>query len=154
MPKDISRIAEILIFTKRMNYRQIFHNDKVSFGEMQVLSLAKEYIDNPEKLSHIWVYEDEFVKGMLHIEQQEIQELYVEHFFQNQGIGSALLDFALQKADASYLWVLEKNQHAIAFYQNHGFLLSGERKLEEGTEEYVVQMNKNSCCSSIANTYN
>lgn len=47
---------------------------------MQVLPLAKEYVDNPEKLSHIWVYEDEFVKGLLHMEQQEIQELYVEHF--------------------------------------------------------------------------
>ena len=140
MPKDISRIAEILIFTKRMNYRQIFHNDRVSFGQMQVLPLAKEYVDNPEKLSHIWVYEDEFVKGLLHMEQQEIQELYVEHFFQNQGIGGALLDFALQKADVSYLWVLEKNQHAIVFYQSHGFILSGERKLEEGTEEYVVRM--------------
>lgn len=24
---DISRIAEILVFTKRVNYRRIFHND-------------------------------------------------------------------------------------------------------------------------------
>ena len=58
---DASRIAEISIFTKRINYRSIFHNDKVSFGEMQVYPLAKEYIDNPEKLEGIWVYEDGFV---------------------------------------------------------------------------------------------
>ena len=32
--EDASRIAEILIFTKRMNYRKIFQNDKVSFGEI------------------------------------------------------------------------------------------------------------------------
>ena len=38
---DASRIAEILIFTKRMNYRTIFQNDKVSFGEMQVYPLAR-----------------------------------------------------------------------------------------------------------------
>ena len=31
---DAPRIAEILVFTKRMNYREIFQNDKVSFGEM------------------------------------------------------------------------------------------------------------------------
>ena len=31
---DVSRIAEILVFTKRMNYRPIFQNDKVSFGEI------------------------------------------------------------------------------------------------------------------------
>ena len=46
---DASRIAEILIFTKRMNYRKIFQNDKVSFGEMQVYPLAKNYIDNPDE---------------------------------------------------------------------------------------------------------
>lgn len=67
--EDASRIAEILIFSKRMNYRTIFHNDKVTFGEMQVYKLAKEYIDNPEKLQNIWVYDDEFVKGMIHIEE-------------------------------------------------------------------------------------
>ena len=33
--EDASRIAEISIFTKRMNYRAIFRNDKVSFGEMR-----------------------------------------------------------------------------------------------------------------------
>ena len=59
---DASRIAEILIFTKRMNYRSIYNDDKVSFGEMQVYPLAKEYIENPDALKNIWVYEDEFVK--------------------------------------------------------------------------------------------
>ena len=47
-----------------MNYRRIFQDDKVSFGEMQVYPLAKEYIENPEKLEGIWVYDDEFVKWM------------------------------------------------------------------------------------------
>ena len=30
--KDISRIAEILVFTKLSSYRGIFQNDKVSLG--------------------------------------------------------------------------------------------------------------------------
>ena len=74
---DASRIAEILIFTKRVNYRQIFQNDVVSFGEMQVYPLAKELIDYPDKLKNIWVYDDDFVKGMIHINGPEIAELYV-----------------------------------------------------------------------------
>ena len=45
--QDASRIAEILVFTKRVNYRSIFHDDKVSFGEMQVYPLAKQYLDEP-----------------------------------------------------------------------------------------------------------
>ena len=66
--EDISRIAEILVFTKRMNYRSIFRNDKFSFGNLQVLSAAREYINNPHLLDSIWVYDDEFVKGLIHIE--------------------------------------------------------------------------------------
>ena len=54
--KDVSRIAEILVFTKRMNYRRIFHNDKVSFGEIQVYPLAQDLLEHPEKLRKIWVY--------------------------------------------------------------------------------------------------
>ena len=81
--QDVSRLAEILIFTKRMNYRKTFHNDKVSFGEMQVYPLVQDYIANPEKLQNIWVYDDEFVKGMFHIEGKKLIELYVDSFFNN-----------------------------------------------------------------------
>ena len=35
---DASRIAEISIFAKRMNYRSIFNDDKVSFGESKSAS--------------------------------------------------------------------------------------------------------------------
>ena len=52
--QDVSRLAEILVFTKRMNYRSIFQNDKVSFGEIQVLPLAQEYMENKQKLESIW----------------------------------------------------------------------------------------------------
>ena len=136
---DASRIAEILIFTKRMNYRSIYNDDKVSFGEMQVYPLAKGYIENPDALKNIWVYEDEFVKGIVHIENKEILELYVDSFFQNQGIGSELLEFAVRQMECQYLWVLEKNIRAIKFYKEHGFQVSDEGELVEGTREYVVK---------------
>ena len=140
--QDSSRLAEILIFTKRMNYRKIFHNDKISFGEMQVYPLAQDYIANSEKLENIWVYDDEFVKGMIHIEGREIIELYVDSFFQNEGIGTKLIEFAIQTFNVKNLFVLEKNISAIRFYQRHGFLLTHERQLEEGTTEYIVKMER------------
>ncbi len=140
--QDSSRLAEILVFTKRMNYREIFHNDKISFGEMQVYPLAQDYMDNPEKLENIWVYDDEFVKGMLHIEGKELIELYVDFFFQNEGIGAKLIEFAIQMFHVKNLFVLEKNMSAIRFYQRHGFSLTHERQLEEGTTEYIVKMER------------
>lgn len=133
---DISRIAEILVFTKRMNYRSIFHNDMVSFGEMQVLSTAEEYMN---QLDEIWVYDDGIVKGMVHIKEEEIVELYVDHFFQSEGIGAKLISFAVEKG-CHWLWVLEKNSRAIKFYQAHGFEKTGIRKFEEGTTEYMIEM--------------
>lgn len=140
--QDISRIAEILIFTKRIHYRSIFHNDIVSFKEMQVLSLANEYLSNLSKLQNIWVYDDEFVKGLIHIESSSIEELYIDTFFQGQGIGSELINFAINQFHVNHLWVLEKNQQAIEFYQKHGFAITKERKLEEGTPEYIVKMSR------------
>lgn len=139
---DASRIAEILIFTKRMNYRRIFQNDLVSFGEMQVYPLAKDYIDNPDKLKGIWVYDDGIVKGMVHIQENRIEELYVDSFFENQGIGTELMEFAIERMGCNSLWVLEKNTKAIHFYKKHGFLFTGERRLQEGTTEILLGMGR------------
>lgn len=138
---DASRLAEILIFAKRVAYRDIFKNDLVSFGKMQVYPLAKEYIDSQEKLKDVYVYDDEFVKGMLRIAGNEISELYIDPFFQGQKIGSALFDFAKGKG-CNNLWVLEKNIPAISFYTKHGFTLTNERKLFPSTSEYIVKMEK------------
>ena len=139
---DISRIAEILVFVKRMNYRVIFRNDAVSFGEIQVLPVAEEY-SHPEILDSIWVYEDEgIVKGLIRIIGKEVIELYVEHFFQGQGIGAALIEFAIKEHDVRTLWVLEKNTSAIRFYEAHGFHITGNKELEEGTPEYKVLMER------------
>ena len=152
--EDVSRIAEILIFTKRMTYRPIFQDDPVSFGEMQVVSLAEKYIAHPEQLNKIWVWEDIFVKGLITLHDYkderalQVEELYVEPFFHGEGIGSGLLTFADKKAvemgaDTLFLWVLEKNEKARHFYEKHGYVQTKERKLEEGTPEFIVKYQKN-----------
>lgn len=82
--QDASRIAEILIFTKRMNYRDIFHDDKVSFGEMQVYPLVLDYMSNPERLENIWVYDDGIVKGMVHIKAENLQSSMWILFFKEK----------------------------------------------------------------------
>lgn len=135
--QDLSRIAEILVFVKRVNYRPIFKNDAYSFGELQVLSVAEKYAA-PDILNHIWVYDDGIVKGMIHIEGREIRELYVDSFFQNQGVGAELIEFAKTEFSVDFLWALEKNTDAIHFYERHGFRRTKTKKLEEGTTEYLI----------------
>ena len=140
--EDISRIAEILVFVKRMNYRAIFRNDSVSFGEIQVIPVAETY-SNPEILDSIWVYESEgIVKGLIRIVEKEVVELYVDHFFQGQGIGAELIEFAKKEHDVRFLWVLEKNTDAIRFYEAHGFHVTENKEFEDGTPEYKVMMER------------
>ena len=134
--RDLSRIAEILVFVKRINYRPIFQNDAYSFGELQVLNVARQYAA-PEILGRLWVYDDGIVKGLIHIEGEEIRELYVDHFFQGQGIGAQLIEFAKERFLCRHLWALEKNTAAIRFYRRHGFFPINTRKLEEGTTEWL-----------------
>ncbi|MDR2899384.1 MAG: GNAT family N-acetyltransferase [Clostridiales bacterium] len=151
--KDISRIAEILIFAKRLSYREIFQNDRVTFGEMQVYPLIQEFLERPELLSDIIVFDDEFVKGMARIEVTnpddgitylEIVELYMDPFFRGLGIGGKMISWIQDygkknNANNMFLWVLEKNTNARGFYERHRFMYTGERKLEEGTTEYIVK---------------
>lgn len=139
--KDLSRIAEILVFTKRMKYRSIFQNDEFSFNELQVVKVADEFKD-PELLDKVWVYDDGIVKGMIHLEGKEIVELYVDYFFWKEGIGSKLVEFAKEKFDPKFVWTLEKNEDAVHFYEKHGFKLNGKRQPEEGTPEYIVMLER------------
>lgn len=107
---------------------------------MQVLPLAQDYLQHPEQLKRIWVYDDGFVKGMIFVDGKEVRELYIDSFFQKQGIGRKLLEFAIKNFDVQYLWVLEKNVGAIKFYQNCGFQLTKETMPEEGSDEMNIKM--------------
>lgn len=139
--RDVSRIAEILVFVKRMKFRPIFQDDEYSFNELQVLTVAKQY-SAEEILNHIWVYDDGIVKGLIHIANNEIAELYVDYFFQNQGIGSQLIEFAKTHFPVRFLWAIEKNTDALRFYRRHGFQITEHKKYEEGTTEYLVKLER------------
>ena len=136
-PKDLARIAEIEIFNYRLNFYPIFKSDEFYFSELQVPTLAEKYASD---IDRFWVYDDGVVKGFICTDGSEIRKLFVEPVLQSRGIGADLLNFALSSMNSRYLWALEKNRRAIAFYERHGFRLTGERKPEEDTDEYLVRM--------------
>lgn len=139
--EDLSRIAEIFVFNNRINYFPIFQDVGYSFGELQVVSVIDRYFSRDEVLRDIYVYDDGLVKGFLLLEGTEIGKLYVEPCFQSQHIGQALIRFAIDRG-AELVWALEKNTRAIAFYARHGFRPTGEKKFEEGTTEYLVELRR------------
>ena len=138
---DLNRIAEIEVFNYRLKFYPIFLDDEFYFGELQVPNVAKRYADS---LEDIRVWDDGVVKGFILVKDGEIKKLFVEPVLQGQSIGAKLLEYAVEHMGAQTLWALEKNEGAIRFYQRHGFRLTGEKRLEYGTSEYLVRMQRTS----------
>ena len=161
--RDISRIAELLVFGKRTAYRGIFNNDTVSFKELQVLNVVREYQDDPSLLKNTLLYDDGIVKGIIGKKYPaddpdgiELCDFYVEPVFQGTGIGRELIEHFIREAKAEkkkriFLWVIKDNLAARRFYELNGFDADGEERLIEGTtvidKKYVKQLsNDNGVC--------
>ena len=136
---DLGRIAEIEIFNYRLNFYPIFRDDEFYFRDLQVSTRSASL---GRFLDELWVYDDGAVKGFIRVHGDELCKLFVEPVLQSQGIGAALLSHAVSELGVRHLWALEKNARAIAFYQRHGFRLTEQRRLEEGTTEYLVRMER------------
>ncbi len=149
--KDASRLAEILIFAKRTAYRSIFKNDPVSFNEMQVLDLALSFRDQTHTLNDLYVFDDGIVRGLIKWRKEDnsenrirIHELFVDPFFQGQGIGSIMMKDCIRHSKEQHsrqilLWVLEENKPARAFYERHGFQYDGVQRFEAGTTAKLLE---------------
>jgi ribosomal protein S18 acetylase RimI-like enzyme len=75
--------------------------------------------------------------------EYELDDLYIFPDYQNKGIGSEIIKKCYNLIDAPIiLYVFIKNQRAVSLYQRHGFVITEERKYEEGTTEYVVKMKR------------
>lgn len=69
----------------------------------------------------------------------EVMALYVRAAVYGHGIGHRLLHTAIGSRPA-YLWVLDGNSRAIAFYERQGFGFDGRTKTEdEGLERRMVR---------------
>lgn len=140
--EDLSRISEIYVFNNRVNYYPVFKDKEYSFNRLQVVSIINEYFGLDEVLENIYVFDDGLINAFMEIKETEICKLYVDPFFQNKGIGSDLIEFAVAKLGTDHLWVLQKNEKAISFYQSHGFHLTNMKMDIEHTGEKIVEMKK------------
>jgi len=136
---DLARIAEIVVFNYRLNFYPIFRDDEFYFCDLQVPTVMDEYRDQVES---IWVYDDGAVKGFIQTKGREVRKLFVEPALQGRSIGAELLEYAIAEKAVRFLWALEKNVRAIAFYKRHGFYATRDRKPEEDTDEYLVRLER------------
>lgn len=146
--EDLSRIAEIIVFGKRVAYRSIFQDDVGSFHQLQVLDVIREYQKTPPFLKNMLLFDDGIIKGVINgkdypennrDDEIELCDFYVEPFFKGQGVGRKLLDYFCSEARKKekkkvYLWVIEENKSARRFYERNGFHTNYRRKFVEGTQ--------------------
>ena len=147
--KDIARIAEIIVFTKRQTYRNIFKNDHVSFNVIQVLSEAERFRQTGA-LDDMYVYDDGIVKAMINAgttdKDIELSDFYVDTFFQKEGIGSYIMNEFEKDAERSRkhisFWVLDKNEPARIFYEKRGYSFTGIKEEFEDSGFYIMRYSK------------
>ena len=139
---DTGRIAEILVFNNRIFYSPIFRDLWFSFGEYTVLAACREVRSSPEFAGGVYVWDDGVIRGFAAVVGHELTKLYVDPFFQHQGIGAHLPDYAVKTCGARTLWALEKNEGALRFYARHGFKPAGEWQYEAGTTERLVRLER------------
>lgn len=145
--QDVSRIAEIIVFGKRVAYRPIFNNDFVFFNELQVIDIIEKFRRTPMLIDNFIVYDDGIVKGVINRkfmdDKVELSEFYVEPFFKGKGIGRELIQYVISEAKEAdkqkiFLWVIKDNLPSRKFYEANGFKENGETCLIEGTSKIDV----------------
>ena len=72
----------------------------------------------------VWLAVDgDDVVGLLALEHEWVDQLYVDPSRLNEGVGTALLDHAkAQRPDGLDLWAFQSNTGARRFYERHGFV--------------------------------
>lgn len=76
------------------------------------------------------------ILGFLGIQANRIEMLFVDDQFRGHGVGSALLQFAIQSLNIDELDVNEQNQSALAFYQHHGFQITARSDVDGSGKPY------------------
>lgn len=96
--------------------------------------------------AEIYVFDSEGgILGFIGIQEDYIAGIFVEENNRGRGIGKHLLQCAKQNHTSLCLHVYVKNERAVRFYENEGFIIGREQHEEEtGELEYIMNWEKES----------
>jgi GNAT superfamily N-acetyltransferase len=129
--------AETLLLIQReaavAAFGHIFPPERYPFPDDDVLAGWRYALADPDVEAY-FAEVDRGAVGSLSIATDFLRTLFVLPSHWNQGIGSALHDFALARlrkrgSKHAKLWTLEEAQAARRFYEKRGWRLSGERRV-------------------------
>lgn len=79
----------------------------------------------------MYVYQvNDSVKGFLGVAHQKIEMLFIHPDNRGEGLGKALVQFAIRNLQANEVDVNEQNEQATGFYKNLGFVQAGRSETD------------------------
>ncbi|MGF1702095.1 GNAT family N-acetyltransferase [Photobacterium makurazakiensis] len=78
------------------------------------------------------------ITGFIGVHEQKIEMLFVLNEVRGQGVGKALLQYALAELDAKAVDVNEQNPQAVGFYQHMGFTVASRSPLDDMGKPFPI----------------
>ena len=66
-------------------------------------------------MENIYVFDDGVIRGFIEMNGTQLSKIYVDSFFQSQGVGDALIRYATEEFGADNLWALERIKEQFRF---------------------------------------
>jgi len=140
---DVPRVAEVWMFSWRNAFRGIISDEDLFKGRLVVDGITMFEETLKKNTSQNYVFDDGIIKAFLTMypcqdEDKagtfELAALYVDTFFQKQGIGAQMIEFFEEQVrrcgcNEVCLWTLEKSRDSRAFYEKVGYVHDGACKL-------------------------
>lgn len=99
----------------------------------------KSIVPNYFPKSIIYTFEEEgVVKGFLGVDDQNIDMLFVNPEHMGQGVGKALLIYAMDELGLKKVDVNEQNIHAYCFYKHFGFIEVSRDEMDGFGKPYPI----------------
>ena len=139
--KDSNIVGNVHFMAWKSAYRGIFPDEYIESDTPSKRS--EEFLDSikDDRCTYFLLEEAGQAAGIVKIREEdntlEIESIYILDEYRGKGFGRQFIDFIKTyrpQADI-FLWVLEVNTNARRFYENNGFVMSGEsRTIKRGTE--------------------
>lgn len=82
---------------------------------------------------------DSMINGFIGLTGNYIAGIFVSKPYRSKGIGTSLLNFAKEHRDRLILSVYEKNQKAVKFYKESGFIIESKQTDSDTMQtEYIM----------------
>jgi GNAT superfamily N-acetyltransferase len=114
-------------------FSHVFPQDLYPFPDDEIRELWREALADPGVEVYVAEAGDE-AAGSVSVDDAFLRTLYVRPQHQGSGVGSALLDLAVDRLGArgcrtAKLWTLEQNWDARRFYERRGWTLTEETRI-------------------------